>query len=53
MGRDSTGPSVDHRLRPIKKLAKMQEQYVAEDKNPGDLPVDEKGKSGSQARLLA
>ncbi|KAK8111216.1 uncharacterized protein PG998_007673 [Apiospora kogelbergensis] len=42
MGRDSTGPSVDHRLRPIKKLAKMQEQYVAEDKNPGDLPVDEK-----------
>ncbi|KAK7966718.1 uncharacterized protein PG986_000995 [Apiospora aurea] len=42
MGQDFTGPSVDHRLRPIKRLAKMQEQYVAAKKNPGDLPVDEK-----------
>ncbi|KAK8002785.1 hypothetical protein PG990_000535 [Apiospora arundinis] len=42
MGEDFTGPSVDHRLRPIKKLAKMQERYVAEGKNPGDLPVEEK-----------
>ncbi|KAK8038147.1 hypothetical protein PG994_014914 [Apiospora phragmitis] len=42
MGEDFTGPSVDHRLRPIKRLAKMQERYVAENKNPGDLPVDEK-----------
>ncbi|KAK7953973.1 hypothetical protein PG996_014859 [Apiospora saccharicola] len=42
MGEDFTGPAVDHRLRPIKRLAKMQERYVAEEKNPGDLPVDEK-----------
>ena len=52
MGTDFTGPSVDHRLRPIKRLAKMQELYVAEGKNPGDLPVDEKGKPESQARSL-
>ena len=53
MGEDFTGPAVDHRLRPIKRLAKMQERYVAEEKNPGDLPVDEKGKPESQARFLS
>ncbi|KAK7935755.1 hypothetical protein PG985_001250 [Apiospora marii] len=42
MGEDFTGPSVDHRLRPIKRLAKMQELYVTEGKDPGVLPVDEK-----------
>ncbi|KAI0840264.1 hypothetical protein F5Y06DRAFT_294931 [Hypoxylon sp. FL0890] len=40
MGGGTTGSAVDHRLRPVKQLAKMQAAYVAANKDPGELPVE-------------
>ncbi|KAI5862772.1 hypothetical protein GGS23DRAFT_66059 [Durotheca rogersii] len=40
MGGGTTSSAVDHRLRPIKQLAKMQLACRKEGKDPGQLPVD-------------
>ncbi|KAH8664103.1 hypothetical protein BX600DRAFT_512171 [Xylariales sp. PMI_506] len=40
IGSDATPSSVDHRLRPIKQLAKLQAQCVREGKDPSDLPIE-------------
>ncbi|KAH6655277.1 hypothetical protein BKA67DRAFT_232208 [Truncatella angustata] len=40
IGSDASPHSVDHRLRPMKQLARLQAKYVEEGKDPADLPVD-------------
>ncbi|XDG01959.1 hypothetical protein ABKA04_001574 [Annulohypoxylon sp. FPYF3050] len=40
MGGGTTPSAVDHRLRPIKQLAKMQEACKKANKDPGQLPVE-------------
>ncbi|KAI1410909.1 hypothetical protein F5Y13DRAFT_191739 [Hypoxylon sp. FL1857] len=40
MGGETTGPAVDHRLRPVKQLAKMQVAWKTAGKDPGELPVE-------------
>ncbi|KAI0129340.1 hypothetical protein F4776DRAFT_167355 [Hypoxylon sp. NC0597] len=40
MGGGTTGSAVDHRLRPVKQLGKMQVACRAAGKDPGDLPVE-------------
>ena len=44
MGEDYTGSAIDHRLRPIKQLAKLQVQCVERGSDPGDLPIEKGGK---------
>lgn len=44
MGGDNTGSAIDHRLRPIKQLAKLQVQCVERGSDPGDLPIEKGGK---------
>ncbi|KAI2623444.1 hypothetical protein GGS21DRAFT_342190 [Xylaria nigripes] len=43
VGGETTKSAIDHRLRPIKQLAKMQSAYVKMGKDPGDLPAADKG----------
>lgn len=43
MGGGTTGAAVDHRLRPIKQLAKLQLVVRGQKKDPGDLPIDGSG----------
>ncbi|KAI1170305.1 hypothetical protein F4777DRAFT_592042 [Nemania sp. FL0916] len=43
VGGGVTKDSVDHRLRPIKQLAKMQQQCVDEGEDPGKLPIEKGG----------
>ncbi|KAL7625396.1 hypothetical protein AAE478_004615 [Parahypoxylon ruwenzoriense] len=40
MGGGTTGSAVDHRLRPVKQLAKMQHVLREKGEDPGELPVD-------------
>ncbi|ETS80539.1 hypothetical protein PFICI_08068 [Pestalotiopsis fici W106-1] len=40
MGSDATHSAIDHRLRPIKQLAKLQEKCVEQGKDPMNLPVE-------------
>ncbi|KAI0884489.1 uncharacterized protein GGS22DRAFT_23895 [Annulohypoxylon maeteangense] len=40
MGGGATASAVDHRLRPVKQLAKMQVAFKEAKKDPGELPVD-------------
>ncbi|KAF7525887.1 hypothetical protein G7054_g10941 [Neopestalotiopsis clavispora] len=40
MGSDATAAAIDHRLRPIKQLAKLQETCVKQGKDPMNLPVE-------------
>ncbi|RYP29177.1 hypothetical protein DL767_006870 [Monosporascus sp. MG133] len=40
VGGGTSASSIDHRLRPIKQLAKMQVQCVNKDEDPGQLPVE-------------
>ncbi|KAI0403632.1 hypothetical protein F4802DRAFT_598830 [Xylaria palmicola] len=40
MGGGTTKDAVNHRLRPIKQLAKMQATCVKQGEDPGELPVD-------------
>ncbi|RYP77044.1 hypothetical protein DL771_001334 [Monosporascus sp. 5C6A] len=40
VGGDASPSSIDHRLRPIKQLAKMQVQCVNKEEDPGQLPVE-------------
>ncbi|OTA61072.1 hypothetical protein K449DRAFT_395778 [Hypoxylon sp. EC38] len=40
MGGGTTGSAVDHRLRPVKQLGKMQVACRDAGKDPGDLPVE-------------
>ncbi|KAI1876365.1 hypothetical protein JX265_003891 [Neoarthrinium moseri] len=42
IGSQATPSSVDHRLRPIKQLAKLQAQWLKGGKDPSDLPTDAK-----------
>ncbi|KAI8630146.1 hypothetical protein F5Y19DRAFT_474533 [Xylariaceae sp. FL1651] len=46
VGGDTTKDAVNHRLRPIKQLAKMQAACVKADKDPGELPVDKGALAG-------
>ncbi|KAI1117191.1 hypothetical protein F5Y14DRAFT_448126 [Nemania sp. NC0429] len=48
MGGATTKDAINHRLRPIKQLAKMQAACVAKGEDPGDLPVDK----GALAELV-
>jgi hypothetical protein len=43
MGSDATAAAIDHRLRPIKQLAKLQETCVKQGKDPMNLPVEKAG----------
>ncbi|KAI1776049.1 hypothetical protein F4818DRAFT_440425 [Hypoxylon cercidicola] len=54
MGGGTGRDAVNHRLRPIKALAKMMSQCVAEGKDPGDLKLPVKGgeKGGELASLM-
>ncbi|KAI1452921.1 hypothetical protein F4805DRAFT_400756 [Annulohypoxylon moriforme] len=40
VGGGATASAIDHRLRPVKQLAKMQAACKQLKKDPGDLPVD-------------
>ncbi|KAI2623339.1 hypothetical protein GGR54DRAFT_638574 [Hypoxylon sp. NC1633] len=40
MGGGTTASAVDHRLRPVKQLAKLQAAYLKQNMDPGTLPVD-------------
>ncbi|KAI0471075.1 hypothetical protein GGR56DRAFT_128563 [Xylariaceae sp. FL0804] len=40
VGGGATKDAINHRLRPLKQLAKMQAAYVAENRDPGELPVE-------------
>ncbi|KAI1438732.1 hypothetical protein GGR50DRAFT_637543 [Xylaria sp. CBS 124048] len=40
VGGGATKAAIDHRLRPIKQLAKMQAACVREGRDPGELPAD-------------
>ncbi|KAK6212391.1 hypothetical protein LQW54_005344 [Pestalotiopsis sp. IQ-011] len=40
MGSDATPSAVDHRLRPIKQLAKLQDSCLKHGGDPKDLPVE-------------
>ncbi len=43
MGSDATPSAVDHRLRPIKQLAKLQDSCLKHGGDPKDLPVEKTG----------
>lgn len=43
MGTDATPSAVDHRLRPIKQLAKLQDSCLKQGGDPKDLPVEKTG----------
>ena len=47
IGREATASSVDHRLRPLKQLAKMQVAALAEKVDPGELPVEKNGRAAA------
>ncbi|KAI1827936.1 hypothetical protein F4861DRAFT_295381 [Xylaria intraflava] len=40
VGGGSTGAAIDHRLRPVKQLAKMQAACVRAGRDPGELPAE-------------
>ncbi|KAI1377428.1 hypothetical protein F4677DRAFT_459324 [Hypoxylon crocopeplum] len=42
IGGGTTGSAVEHRLRPVKQLGKLQSVWMKTEKDPGDLPLDEK-----------
>lgn len=44
IGGTATKDAIQHRLRPIKQLAKMQAACVKNGEDPGELPVDKGGK---------
>ncbi|XXH00325.1 hypothetical protein Hte_006668 [Hypoxylon texense] len=48
MGGGTGKDAVNHRLRPIKALAQMMSEYVAQNKDPGDLKLPE-GKGSDRA----
>lgn len=48
MGGGTGKDAVNHRLRPIKALAQMMSEYVAQNKDPGDLRAPE-GKGSDRA----
>ncbi|KAI6090909.1 hypothetical protein F4821DRAFT_255656 [Hypoxylon rubiginosum] len=50
MGGGTGKDAVNHRLRPIKALAKMMSQYVAQNKDPGDLKMPE-GKGADRTQI--
>lgn len=43
IGGGTTAPAVDHRLRPIKQLSRLQHIWLEQGKDPGELPVDKAG----------
>lgn len=43
IGSEATPSSVDHRLRPMKQLAKLQKQCLREGKDPSMLPIEKGG----------
>jgi hypothetical protein len=43
VGGGATKDSINHRLRPIKQLAKMQAQCLSQNKDPGELPCEKGG----------
>lgn len=43
MGGGTTAAAVDHRLRPVKQLAKLQLSVREQKKDPGDLPIEGSG----------
>lgn len=43
-GKGMSPSSVDHRLRPIKQLAKMQAKAVEQEEDPGELPIEKSGR---------
>lgn len=45
MGGGTTYSAVEHRIRPIKQLGKMQLEYVKQNRDPAELPVDKLGRS--------
>ncbi|OTB05857.1 hypothetical protein M426DRAFT_21588 [Hypoxylon sp. CI-4A] len=40
MGGGTTPSAVDHRLRPVKQLGKLQMQWLKEGRDPGTLPIE-------------
>ncbi|KAI1283649.1 hypothetical protein F5Y07DRAFT_394550 [Xylaria sp. FL0933] len=48
VGGGATKDAINHRLRPIKQLAKMQATCIRKGEDPGDLPVDK----GALAELV-
>ena len=47
VGGGVTPSSVDHRLRPLKQLAKMQDAALSKNKDPGELPVEKNGRAAA------
>ncbi len=45
VGGGATASSIDHRLRPIKQLGKMQANSLKRGEDPGGLPVEKSGKA--------
>jgi hypothetical protein len=43
VGNGTTKDAINHRFRPVKQLAKMQEACVKDGRNPGELPVEKGG----------
>ncbi len=50
VGNGATKDSINHRLRPIKQLAKMQAACLQRGEDPGDLPAD---KGGNTLQVLS